>query len=42
MTIEILLYPGLVFLTVALTAKLIERESDVLYGPYIQRRKIMG
>ena len=39
MTIEILVYPALVFLAVTLTAKLIEREGDVLYGPYIQGRK---
>jgi hypothetical protein len=39
MTIEILVYPGLVFLAVALIAKLIERRNDVLYGPYIQGRK---
>jgi hypothetical protein len=39
MTIEILFYPGLVFLAVTLTAKLIERQRDVLYGPYIQGRK---
>lgn len=39
MTIEILVYPGLVFLAVALTAKFIERRNDVLYGPYIQGRK---
>ena len=39
MTIEILIYPGLVFLAVTLTAKLIERQADVLYGPYIQGRK---
>ena len=39
MTIEILIYPTLVFLAVTLTAKLIERQSDVLYGPYIQGRK---
>jgi hypothetical protein len=39
MTIEILIYPTLVFLAVALTAKLIERQRDVLYGPYIQGRK---
>ena len=39
MTIEILIYPGLVFLAVTLTAKLIERQGDVLYGPYIQGRK---
>jgi hypothetical protein len=39
MTIELLIYPGLVFLAVTLTAKLIERQGDVLYGPYIQGRK---
>jgi hypothetical protein len=39
MTIELLVYPVLVFLAVTLTAKLIERRSDVLYGPYIQGRK---
>ena len=39
MTIEFFVYPGLVFLAVTLTAKLIERRSDVLYGPYIQGRK---
>jgi hypothetical protein len=39
MTIEFLVYPILVFLAVTLTAKLIERQSDVLYGPYIQGRK---
>ena len=39
MTIEILIYPGLVFLAAALIAKLIERRRDVLYGPYIQGRK---
>ncbi len=39
MTIEILIYPGLVFLAVALIAKVIERRRDVLYGPYIQGRK---
>jgi hypothetical protein len=39
MTIEILIYPGLVFLTVTLIAKLIERQRDVLYGPYIHGRK---
>jgi hypothetical protein len=37
MTIELIVYPA--FLAVALTAKLIERQSDVLYGPYIQGRK---
>jgi len=39
MTMEILIYPALVFLAVTLTAKLIERQGDVLYGPYIQGRK---
>jgi hypothetical protein len=39
MTIEFLVYPILVFLAVTLTAKLIERQRDVLYGPYIQGRK---
>jgi hypothetical protein len=38
MTIEFLVYPILVFLAITLTAKLIERQSDVLYGPYIQGR----
>ena len=39
MTIEILIYPALVFLAVTMTAKLIERQRDVLYGPYIWGRK---
>jgi hypothetical protein len=39
MTIELIAYPGLVFLAVTLAAKLIERRNDVLYGPYIQGRK---
>ena len=39
MTIEFFVYPVVVFLAVTLTAKLIERQSDVLYGPYIQGRK---
>jgi len=39
MTIEILVYPALVFLAVTMTAKLIERQRDVLYGPYIQGRR---
>lgn len=39
MIIEIIVFPGLVFLVVTLAAKLIERRSDVLYGPYIQGRK---
>jgi hypothetical protein len=39
MTIEIIVFPGLVFLAVTLAAKLIERRNDVLYGPYIAGRK---
>lgn len=39
MTIEIIAIPGLVFLAVTLSAKLIERRNDVLYGPYITGRK---
>jgi hypothetical protein len=39
MTIEILVYPTLAFLAVAMTAKLIERQRDVLYGPYIWGRQ---
>jgi hypothetical protein len=37
--IELLAYPATTFLAVALTAKLIERQRDVLYGPYIWGRK---
>jgi hypothetical protein len=39
MTIEFLIYPALVFLAATLIAKLVERQRDVLYGPYIQGRK---
>jgi hypothetical protein len=39
MTIEIMVFPGLVFLAATLAAKLYERRHDVLYGPYIQGRK---
>jgi hypothetical protein len=39
MIIELIAYPVLAFLAVTLAAKLIERQSDVLYGPYIQDRK---
>ena len=39
MIIEIIVFPGLVFLVVSLAAKLMERRNDVLYGPYIQGRK---
>ena len=38
MTIEIIVFPGLVFLAATLAAKLYERRGDVLYGPYIQGR----
>jgi hypothetical protein len=39
MTIEILIYPALVFLAVTMIARLVERRRDVLYGPYIEGRK---
>ena len=39
MTIEIIVFPGLVFLAATLAARLCERRSDVLYGPYIQGRR---
>jgi len=39
MIIEFLVYPVLVFLAATLTAKLIARQGDVLYGPYIQGRQ---
>jgi hypothetical protein len=39
MIVEILVYPMLAFLAIAMTAKLIERQRDVLYGPYILGRK---
>jgi hypothetical protein len=39
MTIEFIVYPATAFLAVALTAKLVERRRDVLYGPYIVGRK---
>ena len=39
MTIELLIYPALVFIAVTMAAKLIERQRDVLYGPYIQGRR---
>jgi hypothetical protein len=39
MTIDFLVYPMLAFLAVAPAAKLIERQRDVLYGPYIWGRK---
>jgi hypothetical protein len=39
MTIDFLAYPALVFLAVSMTAKLIERQRDVLYGRYILGRK---
>ena len=37
--LEIIVYPALIFLAVTMTAKLIERQRDVLYGPYIQGRR---
>jgi hypothetical protein len=40
MTIEILIYPALVFVVATTAAKLIERQGDVLYGPYIQGRRM--
>ena len=39
MTIEFLSYPALVFIAAMTVAKLIERQSDVLYGPYIEGRR---
>jgi hypothetical protein len=42
MPIELIVYPGLIFLAVTMAAKLIERRNDVLYGPYIQGRKSMS
>jgi hypothetical protein len=39
MTIEFFVHPVLAFLAVTSIAKLIERQRDVLYGPYIQGRK---
>ncbi|HLJ00293.1 MAG TPA: hypothetical protein VKT76_11290 [Bradyrhizobium sp.] len=39
MIAEFFAYPSLVFLAVTLSAKLIERRGDVLYGPYIAGRK---
>ena len=39
MAIEIIVFPGLIFLAATLAAKLCELRSDVLYGPYIQGRK---
>lgn len=39
MTIEIIVFPGLVFVAATLAARLIERRNDVLYGPYIAGRR---
>jgi hypothetical protein len=39
MIIEFIAYPVVAFLAVTLIAKLIERQRDVLYGPYIEGRK---
>jgi hypothetical protein len=39
MIFEFIIFPGAVFLGVTLAAKLIERQHDVLYGPYIAGRR---
>jgi hypothetical protein len=39
MTIEIITFLGFVFTATSLIAKAHERRQDVLYGPYIQRRR---
>jgi hypothetical protein len=39
MIFEFIIFPGAVFLGVTLAAKLIERQRDVLYGPYIASRR---
>ncbi len=39
MTIEFFVYPIVTFLAVTSIAKLVERQRDVLYGPYIQGRR---
>ena len=39
MIIEILIAPALVFVAATTAAKLIERQRDVLYGPYVQGRR---
>ena len=39
MTIEILICPAVAFIAATTGAKLIERQGDVLYGPYIQGRR---
>ena len=38
MTSEILIYPALIFIAATTAGKLIERQTDVLYGPYIEGR----
>jgi hypothetical protein len=40
MTIEIIVFLGLVFAATAVVAKVYERRQDVLYGPYIQGRNL--
>jgi hypothetical protein len=39
MITDFLVYPSLAFLAATITARLIERRRDVLYGPYVQGRK---
>jgi hypothetical protein len=39
MITDFLVYPSLAFLAAMMTVRLIERQRDVLYGPYIQGRK---
>jgi hypothetical protein len=39
MTIDILIYPTVIFLAAMMAVQLVERQRDVLYGPYIAGRK---
>ncbi len=39
MTIKIIAISGLIFLVTTIVARLLELQSDVLYGPYIAGRK---
>ncbi len=39
MIFQFIIFPGAVFLGVTLAGKLIERQRDVLYGPYIAGRR---
>jgi hypothetical protein len=39
MIFEFIIFPGAVFLGVTLAGKLIERQRDALYGPYIAGRR---